>query len=165
MCSADLAGPGAPDGGGGGGSTEVSLQRSWGKHLLFSLLPPPLLAPFIKHISILKAVRNPSVQRLLHYLTPCFPQLLVYCSLINPPEGANSASGSSTEHPGLKGVPWGTGVGGGCVQRQIQRGRAPEQLQITHTHPQLHLPRPLQGLLAALLKWFLFLFLTQVGPG
>lgn len=72
--------------------------RSLGKHCLFSLLP--LLTPFIKPISILKAVRNPSVRRLVSYLTPSFPHSPVFCSLINPPEGANLASQSSTGCPG-----------------------------------------------------------------
>lgn len=90
------------------------------KHFLFSSLLP-LPAPFIKPISILKAVRNPSVLRIVSHLTQCFPYSLVHPSLLNPAEGANPASESARGHPSLNEGP---GVGPGCVQRQIWEGRA-----------------------------------------
>lgn len=80
------------------------------------------------------------MQRLVSYLTPCFPHLLVYCSLINPAEGANLASGSSTGHPGLKGAPWGTGVGAGCVQTQILRGRGLSSFKLPTLTPSSPFP-------------------------
>lgn len=85
------------------------------KHFLFSPLPP-LPAPFIKPISMLKAVRNPSVRRTVSYLTQCFPHSLVHPSLLNPPEEPIQPQGLA----GLNEVPV---VGSTCVQRQVQEGR------------------------------------------
>lgn len=121
------------------GGLEVSLQRSWGN--ISSSLYSPLLAPFIKPISILKAVRSPSVRRLAGSLTPCLPHSLVYCSLINPPEGADPASGSSAGRPGLKGVP-GVLAGAGYGQRQIPKGRGLGSFQLPTLTPPPSQPIP-----------------------
>lgn len=64
-----MGGEGKDVGEGGEAPGRFVCLEELGKHFLVSPLP----APFIKPISILKAVRNPSVLRLVSYLTQCFP--------------------------------------------------------------------------------------------
>lgn len=145
---------------------EVSLQRSGGEHRLFSLLSP-LLTPFIKPISILKAVRSPSVQRLVGYLTPCFPHSLVFCSLINPAEGANLASGSSMGRPGFKGAPPPPPSAGwvlACAETDPER-EGPGQLQSTHSPPSSPFPGLYKGFWPLCHTACMFLWFSRLGLG
>lgn len=88
------------------------IQRGWETVPFSPLLPP---SPFIKPISILKAVGNPSVQSTVSYLTQCSPSLTDSLLTDNPTKEASPASGGTMGHPGLKGARWSPRVGPSCV--------------------------------------------------
>lgn len=87
--------------GGDGGKGRFLYADELGKHLPLSSSSPPAL--FIKPISILKAERNPSVQRIFICLTQCFPNSRVLPSqnsdspFTESPEGVNPALGRTRD--------------------------------------------------------------------
>ena len=99
----------------GGGARERFLYSEGLGNSSYPLHSFPLLTPFIKPISILKAVGNPSVQSAVSYLTQSSSTLPGSPLTDNPAQGASPASGDTMGHPVLKGVPWSPTVGPSCV--------------------------------------------------
>lgn len=123
--------------GGDGGKGRFLYADELGKHLPLSSSSPPAL--FIKPISILKAGRNPSVQRIFICLTQCFPN-----SRVLPSQNSDSPFTESPE-----------GVNPGCVQGDGPwegQARAAEAATPTATPHLMALPGHLLRFWASLLQ-------------